>query len=297
MQQQQEESVSVAMDVGIGLPNSLLGVRGPDLVDWARRAERSGFSVLGSIGRIVYDTDEELVALAAAAGATERIGLMTTILVAPPRQPVLLAKQAATLSRVSGGRFRLGLGLGPRDDDYLALGVEPTDRGKRLDEVIDTCRAVWAGEPLQGIDGRVGPPPEQLALVLSGFSEAAYRRAGQKADAFLAGPVPPEAVGQAFRAVKRAAEEAGRPTPKLYAARYAAIGEDASDEADRNAASYYGSAGDEFVSMMRKNILRTPEQVRETLAALDQQGCQELCLWPMATGIAQVDRLAEAALS
>ncbi|HEY8526959.1 MAG TPA: LLM class flavin-dependent oxidoreductase [Acidimicrobiales bacterium] len=284
------------MDVGIGLPNSLIGVRGPDLVDWAQRAERNGFSVLGTIGRIVYDTQEELISLAAAAGATERIELMTTVLVAPPRQPVLLAKQAATLSRVSGGRFRLGLGLGPRDDDWLALGVEPTDRGKRLDEVIDTCRAVWAGEPPPGVEGRVGPRPEHLPLVLSGFSEAAFRRAGQKADAFLAGPVPPESVGQAFQAVTEAAGEAGRPTPKLYAARYAALGDDVSDEADRNLASYYGSAGEAFVSMMRENVLRTPEQVREAMAALEQRGCQELCLWPLATDAAQVDRLAEAAL-
>jgi alkanesulfonate monooxygenase SsuD/methylene tetrahydromethanopterin reductase-like flavin-dependent oxidoreductase (luciferase family) len=284
------------MDVGIGLPNALTGVRGPDLVDWAQRAERNGFSVLGTIGRVVYDTDEELISLAAAAGATDRIDLMTTVLVAPPRQPVLLAKQAATLSRVSGGRFRLGLGLGPREDDWLALGVEPTDRGKRLDEVIDTCRAVWAGEPPLGVEGRVGPRPEDLPLVLSGFSESAYRRAGQKADAFLAGPVPPESVGQAFRAVTKAAEEASRPTPRLYAARYAALGDDASDEAERNIASYYGSAGEEFVSVMSQNVLRTPAQVRETLKALEQQGCQELCLWPLATATAQVDRLAEAAL-
>jgi len=285
------------MDVGIGLPNSLIGVRGPDLVSWAQRAERNGFSVLGTIGRVVYDTDEELVSLAAAAGATDRIELMTTVLVAPPRQPVLLAKQAATLSRVSGGRFRLGLGLGPRDDDWLALGVEPTNRGKRLDEVIDTCRAVWAGGPPPGVEGRVGPLPEHLPLVLSGFSDAAYRRAGQKADAFLAGPVPPESVGQAFGAVTSAADEAGRPTPKLYAARYAALGDEASDEADRNVASYYGSAGDAFVSMMSQNVLRTPMQVRETLKALEQQGCQELCLWPLSTAAAQVDRFAEAALS
>jgi alkanesulfonate monooxygenase SsuD/methylene tetrahydromethanopterin reductase-like flavin-dependent oxidoreductase (luciferase family) len=285
------------MDVGIGLPNSLIGVRGPDLVDWAQRAERNGFSVLGTIGRIVYDTHEELVSLAAAAGATDRIELMTTVLVAPPRQPVLLAKQAATLSRVSGGRFRLGLGLGPREDDWLVLGVEPTDRGKRLDEVIDTCRAVWAGEPPPGVEGRVGPLPEHLPVVLSGSSESAYRRAGQKADAFLAGPVPPESVGQAFQAVTNAAEEADRPTPKLYAARYAALGDDASDEADRNVASYYGSAGEAFVSVMSQNVLRTPMQVRETLAALEHQGCQELCLWPLSTGAAQVDRLAEAALS
>lgn len=141
---------------------------------------------------------------------------MTTIPVAPPRQPVLLAEQVATLSRVSGGRFRLGLGLGPRDDDWRAPGVEPADRGKRLDDVIDTCRA---------------------------------------------------------------------------------LGDDAWDEADRNAASYCGFAGDEMVQMISQSILRTADQVRETQEALEQHGCEELCLWPMAADGSQVDRLAEAALS
>ncbi|CAN5605486.1 hypothetical protein BH18ACT1_BH18ACT1_10080 [soil metagenome] len=140
------------MDIGIGLPNSLLGVRGPELIEWARRSEDAGFSVLGSIGRIVYDTHEELVALAAAAGATSRIDLMTTVLVGPPRQAVLLAKQAATLSAVSGGRFRLGVGLGPRDDDWLALGADPSGKGARLDSTLETCLAVWRGEAQPGAE-------------------------------------------------------------------------------------------------------------------------------------------------
>src|SRR5690606_25483534 len=114
-----------AMDVGIGLPNSVEGVQGTDLVRWAVAAEQAGFSSLGTIGRIVYDNYEELVALAAAAGATSRIGLLPSVLIAPPRQAVLLAKQAATLQAVSGGRLRLGMGIGGRDDDWVALGEQP----------------------------------------------------------------------------------------------------------------------------------------------------------------------------
>jgi alkanesulfonate monooxygenase SsuD/methylene tetrahydromethanopterin reductase-like flavin-dependent oxidoreductase (luciferase family) len=256
------------MDVGIGLPNALLDVNGPELVEWAKQAERRGFSVLGTIGRIAYPSHEELIALAAAAGATERIELMTTVLVAPPRQPVLLAKQAATLQAVSGGRFRLGLGIGGRDDDWLALGAEPTSKGRKLEECIATCRSVWAGQKPEGALLPVAPDLPGLPIVLGGASEAAFRRAGRLADAFVAAPMPPEAIAGAYEVVKASAAAAQRQAPALYAARYVAIGEDVAEEANYNARSYYGSAGDAVVDMVQGGILRSAGDVRIADAAL-----------------------------
>ena len=84
------------MDLGIGLPNSVPGTEGKALTDWADRAEQAGFSTLGTIGRLVYDSYAELLALAAAAVATSRIRLTTSVLLAPLHtHAVLLAKQAA----------------------------------------------------------------------------------------------------------------------------------------------------------------------------------------------------------
>jgi alkanesulfonate monooxygenase SsuD/methylene tetrahydromethanopterin reductase-like flavin-dependent oxidoreductase (luciferase family) len=97
------------MDVRVGLPNSISGTEGRLLVEWAQRAEALGFSMLATIGRVAYPTYEELVALAATAGATEQIGLMTNVLLAPTRDPVLLAKETASLDQLSGGRLTLGL--------------------------------------------------------------------------------------------------------------------------------------------------------------------------------------------
>src|SRR3954451_6121204 len=123
------------MDVGIGLPATIPGVEGPQLLEWARRAEARGFSSLGTIDRIVYGNYESLIALAAAAAVTERIRLATAILIAPVRHPAIAAKQAASLARLSGDRLTLGVAVGGREDDYEAAGVDFRTRGKRMDEM------------------------------------------------------------------------------------------------------------------------------------------------------------------
>ena len=114
------------MDIGIGLPNTVPDTEGRTLIDWARQAEEAGFSTLGTIGRLVYQSYEELIALSAAAAVTSRIRLTTGVLLAPLyANHELFAKQAASLDRLSGGRLVLGLGLGGRDDDFTASGLPP----------------------------------------------------------------------------------------------------------------------------------------------------------------------------
>src|ERR671911_1918857 len=146
------------MDVGIGLPAAIAGVGRDQLLEWARRAEARDFSSLGTIDRIVYDNYDPLVALAAAAAVTERIRLATTILIAPYRSNgALVAKQAASLDRLSNGRLVLGVAVGGREDDYAASGVDFHTRGKRFEEMLQQWQGVWAGKSF-GTAGAIGPP-------------------------------------------------------------------------------------------------------------------------------------------
>src|SRR5947207_8606802 len=105
------------MKIGIGFPANIPGVQGKHLISWAKKADVGPFSSLGLIDRLVYDNYDPLIAFAAAAGATQRIRFTTSILLAPLHNAALLAKQAASLDAISGGRLTLGLGVGLREDD------------------------------------------------------------------------------------------------------------------------------------------------------------------------------------
>jgi alkanesulfonate monooxygenase SsuD/methylene tetrahydromethanopterin reductase-like flavin-dependent oxidoreductase (luciferase family) len=189
----------VIMDVGIGLPTTVPDTEGRTLVEWARRAEEAGFSTLGTIGRLVYPNYDDLIALAAAAAVTERIRLTTSILIAPLHaNAALLAKQAASLDRISGGRLVLAVGLGGRDDDYVASGLPTTGRGSRLEERIEELKRVWSGEE-RGYAGAIGPTPTRKGgpeLIVGGHDEASFRRAARLGDGWIMGGGTPEMFAQ-----------------------------------------------------------------------------------------------------
>jgi alkanesulfonate monooxygenase SsuD/methylene tetrahydromethanopterin reductase-like flavin-dependent oxidoreductase (luciferase family) len=130
--------------VGIGLPTTTPGVKRGQVLDWARRADAAGFSTLGTLDRLIYPNLEPLVSLGAVAAVTERIGLMTAVLIVPYRQnAAVVAKQAATVHALSEGRLTLGVGLGSRDEDYTASGLPTRGRGRRLDEMLAEITRLW----------------------------------------------------------------------------------------------------------------------------------------------------------
>jgi alkanesulfonate monooxygenase SsuD/methylene tetrahydromethanopterin reductase-like flavin-dependent oxidoreductase (luciferase family) len=286
------------MDLGIGLPNTVPDATGAQLTEYARRAEAAGFSSLGTLDRLVYPGFEPLVALAGAAAVTESIPLKTTVLLAPYRlNPALLAKEAASVHRLSGGRLTLGLGLGWREDDYEASGADYSERGRRLDEMLAEIERVWSGHEY-GIAGGIGPdvsadPPK---LLLGGSVDASFKRAARYGVGWILGGGTPDALAEGKQKVEEAWREAGRDgEPHIAALAYFALGERGEEDAGSYLGHYYAARGEETANMIIASAAKDDDTVRGYMAAFDEAGCDELFLFPCSSDPEQVDLLASAA--
>jgi alkanesulfonate monooxygenase SsuD/methylene tetrahydromethanopterin reductase-like flavin-dependent oxidoreductase (luciferase family) len=279
------------MDVGIGLPNTVPGVDRTGIVDFARAAEQAGFSSLGTIDRLAYGNYESLIALTAAAAVTDRIRLVTDILIAPLRSnTALFAKQTATIDHLSGGRLVLGLAPGGRPDDYELSGVEFGRRGRLFDRQLDDLAGFWRG------DGGVGPAPanERPGLLIGGTSDAAYRRAAQHADGWTSGGGGPERFAQGLERVRGAWRDAGREgEPRTMALVYYSLGPRGGEQAQASLGAYYAFAG-EYADQIVRSAATSEEAVREYVDAFARAGCDEVIFFPASADPAQVDLLARA---
>ena len=285
------------MDIGIGLPNAVKGTRGDQIVEFARRAEARGFSTLGTIDRIVYDSYDPFAALAAAGAVTDRIGLATTVCIAPPHNNgAVLAKRALSVQALSGGRFRFMIGLGARDDDYEAGGVPTSGKGKRLNELLETVEKVFAGDSF-GFAGAIGPragdPPP---IIVGGSVEASFKRAARFGEGWIMGGGTPDQFAQASAGVRSAWSDAGRDgDPYLGSLAYFSLGPDAEQNAQENIGDYYAFLGDEGRQMVAGSAATNEETVKQYLSAFEDAGCDELILFPGSADAGQVDLLADAA--
>lgn len=270
-----------AMRVGIGLPNAIPGTEGSTLLDWARRADGGPFTSLGVLDRVAYDCHEPLTTLAAAAAVTERATLVTMVVVAPIRNTAILGKQASLVHEVSGGRLVLGLSIGAREDDYLAAGVDPRERGRKLDEQLEDLREAWE-------TGGRGPGPRVL---VGGLSDLAHARMARYADGYVHNGGPPRAFVRAADRARAAWTDLGRPgKPELWGQSYFVLGDD-----DRGLAymrDYYAFVGP-FAEKIAEGLLRTPQQIAGQVRGYAEAGCDELVLLPAVADLEQVDRLAE----
>jgi alkanesulfonate monooxygenase SsuD/methylene tetrahydromethanopterin reductase-like flavin-dependent oxidoreductase (luciferase family) len=284
------------MDVGIGLPATIPGVEGEQVLEWARRAERRGFSSLGTVDRLVYGNYEPLTALAAAAAVTQRIRLATTVLLAPLRaNGALLAKQAATVDCLSGGRLVFGVAVGGREDDYEASGVDFHTRGKRFDEMLELWPRVWGGDEF-GPAGAIGPQPPRgrPTLIIGGAAHAAFRRAAQHGDGWIMGGGSPDQFREGAAQLDAAWQAAGREgKPRTMALAYYALGDGAAEAADRYLHDYYGWLG-EIADMIAGSAATDADTVRQYVAGFTEAGCDELVLFPCSADTDQVDLLADA---
>jgi len=290
------------MDVGIGLPNAVPGTTGAQLTDWARAAESAGFSSLGTIDRIAYPNLEPMVSLAAAAAVTERIRLATTILIAPTRvNAALLAKQAASVQRLSSGRMVLGIAVGGREDDFTASDADFDSRGEKFDAMLDQIKDVWAGsgessgaEADDGVGPNVAAAPPQL--VLGGSIDAALRRGGRYGGGWIMGGGTPEMLSDGREKLLAAWSEAGRQgQPRVMALAYFSLGEDAEVAASTYLKDYYAWLG-EYADGIAASAAKDADTINGYQQGFAEAGCDELIWFPSSSDPTQVELLAEAAL-
>lgn len=269
------------MEIGVGLPAVLPDASADLLLEWAREADAGPFSTLGVHDRLAWDGFECLGVLNAAAAVTERIRLASLVLIAPLRPAALIANQAAAIQELSQGRLTLGVGIGPRRDDYEAAGAAFGSRGRRLEEQLHEFRGHW--------DSGLARPQ----ILIGGGGDAALARMARHAEGYVHGGGPTRAFKSAADRALAAWYDAGRPgKPRLVGTGYFALG-GREEEGRVFLRSYYRFVGP-FAERIADGILRSREEINELVAGYAESGCDELVLFPTVASIEQLHLLAGA---
>jgi alkanesulfonate monooxygenase SsuD/methylene tetrahydromethanopterin reductase-like flavin-dependent oxidoreductase (luciferase family) len=296
------------MKIGIGIPGTIETLTGSFIKEYARRADAAGFSTITHLDRLVYSNNDPFMVLTTAAAVTTRIRLMTSVLLAPMRGAAILAKQAATLDAISGGRLTLGMAVGSRKDDYAAAPASYGDRGKRFDEQLALMRRAWSGESAKDDSGPVGPNPVQPGgpeLLIGGRVAPALRRVAQWGTGYVTGAVfSPATARGIYEEVVGYWREAGRTgDPRFVGTVACAIGDEQALRTAESIDHYYHYRGPAERNVpapkpaasrdSRNNIPSTVAAIREVLAACEQIGMDEVIVRPGVPELDQVDKLAE----
>lgn len=270
----------------------------------AKQCEQLGLHSLWVNDRLVYDNFEPLVALAAAAGATRKIKLGTSVLLLPYRRPVLLAKTLATIDFISQGRLTLGVGIGNRESDYDAVEVPFERRGTRGLESIQLMRRLWQedqvnfkGEFFAVHDMSLGPKPfgnRSIPIWMGGNADAVLRRTGRFADGYICSTSALPNFPAMWEKISCHARAAGRDPSKIEKAgfNYLTIDEHkgrAVRACEAFFERYYGKAPNNIESRM---VVGPSALCAERIAKSFEQGLNTLILGLIIPDLKQLDALA-----
>ncbi|WP_131736343.1 LLM class flavin-dependent oxidoreductase [Actinomadura roseirufa] len=284
------------MKIGIGLPNAVPGRPPREVKQWAEDSERLGFHSLGSIDRLVYDILDPLVVLGIAAAVTERVQLFTSVLNVGWRgNPILFAKQLATVDLISEGRLTAGLGIGGWPDDFALSGAPANGHGKIFDDALTEMRRVWDGEVTSASGPTPLPGEGRPKLLIGGLAPAPYARAARVGEGWVAPLLSLDLLVNGIQGVTGAWAEAGRPgKPHILTGRYFCCGPDAARLTDEYVAHYYGSEESPYYEPVRADSLDSDERLLKELISLADAGVDDVVLYPADPSLDQVHLLAEA---
>ena len=287
------------MRIAIGLPSRVASASADVMLEWITRAEQGPFSSVVVTDRVVSQALEPLSVLAMAAGATKRIRLMTSVVIGPTRETTLLARQTATIDLLANGRLTLGVGVGVRENDYLATGFDFHRRGRRAEEQLPLLRRLWAGEHLSAEIGAIGPKPARSngpELLIGGYVPAIVQRIAKWGDGYMApGGGEPDSMFKTWRQIEAAWREAGRQAkPRWVGASYYALGPNGADHAARYINANYGY-NPELAARRLRTLPASREAVEESIKRQADMGVDEFILRPCADELDQMELLGEIA--
>ena len=267
------------MDIGVTVPQR--AYERDEILTWAANVEAGPFASITTGERIAFETHDSFIAHAVMAGATERVRLVTGVNVLPIHQEVLFAKQAASLDKLSGGRFVLGMGIGPRPQDFAVTETPWEGRAKRFEEKLAVMRRVWAGEPPYPDTEPVGPPipPGRPEVHIGGFSDNALRRAGRLADGLRSFDFHPDPTIHLQRKAiaLEGREQAGRTDPlRIVASTYFAVGPGARETYEAGMRTYYSYDDETSEWALSPDALCTPEAIVDAIQRFEDAGIDEM---------------------
>lgn len=303
------------LKIGAMLPHIGTGMGPAAVVEAAQRAETLGYDNLWVIERLLYPTNPRskypvtadgslpkmyaqaltpIETLTYVAAHTSRIGLGTGVLIMPLHNPVMLARQLATLDVLSGGRLRVGLGQGWSLDEIEAAGGTPTGRAARADEFLRVLDAVWTTDPAE-FSGQyftlprsiLQPKPVQSPrppIYIGGYVPSALERVGRSADGWIPSGVPLSAVGPMMDQIREAARVAGREPAALDLVMFA-----------------FSEILEESLGAGRPDFVGTFDEIRQDVATARELGASEIIFAPgystgdlqLKTYMAGLERLGE----
>ena len=288
------------MKIGLCFPYTQPTMDRKTMLAWFRRVEEGPFSSLSCGERMVGTSVEMGSTLAAAAAVTDRIRIVPTLYVLPMHSAVWVAKHAATLDLISGGRVTVTVGVGGRPHDYRCMEREMVGTHARMDEQIERIRATWRGElPFEGTEA-VGPAPVQPGgpPILAGvMGPKATRRAARWADGVYSwsGHGDREEMAGQLERVRAAWDEAGRDeAPRHVAGFWYSLADDAPRRLYDYVFKYLRVAGEPLATAMAKLQRRSsPDAVLEALDAYEELGVEECMLNSATADLQEIDGLLE----
>jgi alkanesulfonate monooxygenase SsuD/methylene tetrahydromethanopterin reductase-like flavin-dependent oxidoreductase (luciferase family) len=280
----------------MGLPGYLGTLVDPQFVlEWAKSADDAGFAALAAHDRPDHDTWDPLTTLAAVAPITKRVRLITTTLLLAARNAGSVAKQAATIDVISGGRLELGVGVGVREQDFGALGSELRGRGHRLERQLVEIDRFWQNAIEHGDhSGVLGPPPVQRPrppIRVGGYQPAAYRRAVELGDGYFFGNAGVAAMSAKIPEIRDVYKTAGRDELPIGGLAYYAVTTDHARlaAAEANLTHYYGTLAKPFEQLV---LTGDEPTVRDKVNAYADAGVDILYLFPAVPERDQLDAAA-----